>query len=211
MRPACVVRLLVVLGALTAAVFAAEGGFIATLSTADQQAAGLTRLSAEQQLALNTQIAREVSLARQGGVSGFAGTFSSRRPPAERAASGLDQLAPEELAVLDRAVASALAAAPVPITSVRRMREAEFERQKRYETHGEVSFVYGFGSDDRRLIGGSVYTEVHDRQTGVTLGVGVSRYDSKGFGWGYDDPFCDYGPGLPLAPLGRGAFHRIGR
>ncbi|MBA4137517.1 MAG: hypothetical protein C0518_09400 [Opitutus sp.] len=204
MRPSRLALLFVASLGFAASLFGAEGGFIATLSTAEQQTAGLTRLSAEQQLALNTQIAREVSLARQGGVSGFAGTFSKRRKPAELTASGLDRLTPAEHVTLDQLVAHSLAAAPVPISTVRRMRAEEFEKQNRFETHGEISFVYGWGSGRRSLMGGSVYTEVYDRETGATIGIGLSRYDGKD--WWIDDEFA-YSPyGLiddrPM-PLGR--------
>ncbi|WP_415908122.1 hypothetical protein [Oleiharenicola sp. Vm1] len=49
--------------ALATAAFAADGtgGFTATLSSEQQTAAGLTRLSADEQTALNALVAREVS------------------------------------------------------------------------------------------------------------------------------------------------------
>lgn len=192
MRPSHLALLVFVLVGLVAASSAANGGFIATLGSAEQAAAGLVRLTAEQQSTLNTLVAREVSLARQGGVSGFAGSFSSRRPDAERSAAGLDRLSDAELAALDRLVAQALAAAPVPVTTVRRMRAEEFERRKRFETHGEISFVYGRGAGGRSLVGGSLYTETYDRETGVTIGVGLSRYDGQGVWWPDYDYFYDY-------------------
>jgi len=189
---------------------AAEGGFIATLSEQQQTDAGLTKLSAEQQLALNSLVAREVSLARQGGVTAFAGTFYSRRKPEERASAGLDQLTTAERDALNQAVATAIASKPVPVTLTRRLREKELAANRRLETHGEVTFVYGRGSGGRDLIGGSVYTEVYDRETGVSLGVGVSRYEGNGW-WGY--PYDYYGTGFgyyePVTYL-RPAFYGAG-
>lgn len=179
---------------LASALHAQEGGFIATLSTEEQEAAGLTSLSAEQQILLNTLVAREVSLARQGGVTTFAGTFTSRRKPEESARAGLDQLNTLQRAALDRLVAQAIAAKPVPLPTTRRMREEELKAKSRVETHGEVSFVYGFGSHGRDLVGGSVYTEVYDPDTGVSIGVGLSRYAGDGW-WGWGPAGCwDFAP-----------------
>lgn len=180
--------------ACAAVSFAAEGGFLATLSEQEQTAAGLDRLNAEQQLKLNQLVGREVSLARQGGVTAFAGTFFSRRKPEERTAAGLDQLTPKEIDALNQSVAAAIAAKPVPVTTARRLREAQLREQRRYETHGQVTFVYGRGGGGRDLVGGSVYTEVYDRESGMSVGVGVSRYDGGGWWLPYDYYYGD----LPL-------------
>lgn len=204
-------RLVVVASLLFASVLnAAEGGFIATLSEQQQTDAGLIRLSAEQQLALNRLVAREVGLARQGGVTAFAGTFLSRRKPEERAAAGLDQLTAAERDVLNQAVAAAIAAKPVPVTLTRRLRDKELAANRRLETRGEVTFVYGRGSGGRDLVGGSVYTEVYDRETGISLGVGVSRYEGNGW-WGYPYDFYDvgYGYAAPVTYL-RPVLYRTG-
>lgn len=170
---------------------ATEGGFVATLSQEEQSASGLSRLSADQQLALNALVAREVALARQGGVTAFAGTFSSRRRPAERGSAGLDQLSPAELERLNALVAAAIAAAPVPVTTTRRQQEQELRRQRRVEVHGEISATYGRGPGGRDWHGGSVYTELYDRQSGARLGVGLSTY--TGDGWWLPDGFHDVG------------------
>lgn len=177
--------------ASAATVCAAEGGFIATLSQDEQAAAGLTRLSAEQQVALNALVAREVTFARQGGVTAFAGTFFSRRRPEERVNAGLDQLSAAEIERLNTLVAGAIASSPVPVTTTRRMREEELRRQRRVEVHGEVSFVYGWGPGGRDWRGGSVYTEFYDRDTGVSLGVGLSSYHGDGWWspYAYDDGY----------------------
>lgn len=204
--------LLAALLALAATARAQDGGFISTLSSAEQTAAGLTTLSAEQQLALNALVAREVSLARQGGVTTFAGTFTSRRKAEENARAGLDQLNVDQRAALDSLVASALAAKAVPLPTARRLREEELKTQRRLVTHGEVSMVYGVGSRGRDFVGGSIYTEVYDPETGVSLGVGISRFDGDGWWspaagcWDFT-PMTRWHPTPRLLPM-RGGGHR---
>ncbi len=204
MRPSHLGLLFAALLSLATAAFAADGngGFTATLSTDEQTAAGLTRLSADEQTTLNTLVAREVSLARQGNVKAFAGTFSSRRKPAERTMAGLDRLTPAELEQLDRLVATAIAAGPAPAMLPRRLKSSDVAaRENRLEIHGEVTLAYGWGSGGRDMRAGSLYTEIYDKQTGVTLGLGYSQFSGDGW-WGYGDPYwsCanDYLPGPVL-------------
>lgn len=192
---------------------AAEGGFIATLSTEQQAAAGLNHLSADEQTTLNTFVAREVSLARQGNVKAFAGTFSSRRKPAETTAAGLDRLAPEQLAQLDQLVANAIAAGPTQPVLPQRLKAKDVTRNDRLEIHGQVSLAYGWGSGGREMRAGSIYTEIYDKQTGTTLGIGYSQMSGDGW-WGYGYPdwryagydypyYWDYGAPLRFASYGR--------
>jgi hypothetical protein len=191
MRPTHLSFLFAALLSLATAVFAAEGngGFTATLSSDEQTAAGLTRLSADEQTTLNTLVAREVSLARQGNVKAFAGTFSSRRKPAERAMAGLDRLSPTELEQLDRLVATAIAAGPAPVALPRPLKPNDVAARKdRLEIHGEVTLAYGWGSGGRDMRAGSLYTEIYDKETGVTLGLGYSQFSGDGW-WGYGDPY----------------------
>jgi hypothetical protein len=209
MRPSHLGFLFAALITFAVASFAADGtgGFTATLSSEEQTAAGLTRLSADEQTTLNTLVAREVSLARQGNVKAFAGTFSSRRKPAERTMAGLDRLTPTELEQLDRLVATAIAAGPAPATLPRRLRPDDVAvRENRLEIHGEVTLAYGWGSGGRDMRAGSLYTEIYDKQTGVTLGLGYSQFSGDGW-WGYGDPYyyCDdyFLPGRMLLPSPR--------
>jgi hypothetical protein len=183
---------LVVVAALFACapVIAAEGGFISTLSTTQQSAVGLTHLSAAEQTVLNTLVAREVSLARQGNVRGFAGTFSSRRRPEEKSAAGLDRLSAAELAQLDQLVANAIAAGPVVPATPQKLTNKDVARTDRLEIHGEISLAYGWGSGGRDMRAGSIYTEIYDRQTGTTVGIGYSQVSGNG-AWGYGYPY-DY-------------------
>lgn len=205
MRPSHIGFLFAALLAVATAAFASDGtgGFTATLSADEQTAAGLTRLSADEQTTLNTLIAREVSLARQGNVKAFAGTFSSRRKPHERTAAGLDRLSPAELEQLDRLVATAIAAGPAPVALPRRLKPSDVARNDRLEIHGEVALAYGWGSGGRDMRAGSLYTEIYDKQTGVTLGLGYSQFSGDGW-WGYGDPYYyDYAPPLHFVRAGR--------
>ncbi|MDP2138038.1 MAG: hypothetical protein Q8J74_09300 [Candidatus Didemnitutus sp.] len=179
-----------VLALLAVPLRAADGGFTTTLSVAQQTGAGLGQLSAGEQTVLNTLVAREVSLARQGNVRAFAGTFSSRRPPEERTAAGLERLTADELAQLDSLVAAALAASPILPTAPGWLREKDLTAPDRLEIHGEVSASYGVGTGGRSLRGGSFSTNIRDRETGVTIGIGISHYEGDGY-WLYDGRYGD--------------------
>eukprot|EP01034_Spumella_vulgaris_P008328 gene8328-10602_t len=63
--------------------------FTAKLDPADQTAAGLAKLSPAQLAALDTQIAREITVARQGDVIAFARSFMARRTGDQLTAAGL--------------------------------------------------------------------------------------------------------------------------
>ncbi|HET7536415.1 MAG TPA: hypothetical protein VFJ90_08180, partial [Candidatus Didemnitutus sp.] len=88
---------------------APTSGFVTTLSTEDRAAAGLDKLTPEQQTELNNYVAREAALARAGNVRGFAGTFVGRRNPAEQVAAGLGRLTDAEQAKLNELVAGVIA------------------------------------------------------------------------------------------------------
>lgn len=170
---------------------AADGGFTATLSAAQQTAAGLTRLSADEQTVLNTLVAREVSLARQGGVKAFAGTFLSRRKPAELAAAGLDRLSPAEAAQLNEIVAAAIAAGPAT-PEPREWKKGELASDKpRVQVHGGVSLTYGWGGGGTYRAG-SVYTDLYDPATGVALSLGLAEASGSGQWFRGEPGYYDY-------------------
>ena len=164
----------------TAAAQAGEGGFIATLSAGEQAAAGLTRLTADEQMALNRLVAREVALARQGSVTAFTGTFVSRRQAADHASAGLDRLTVEEQAKLNGLVAAAIAGAPERRVAAK-LRKEDVVPNDRLQIHGSVSVMYGWGSGGREFHGGSLYTSIYDPDTGIALGLGLSQF--SGDGW----------------------------
>ena len=94
------------------ALASASAPFSAQLDATDHAAAGLTKLSAEQRAALDAQIERELTVARQGNVVAFSRSFLQRRTSDQVAAAGLATLSPEERATLDRFVARAVAQRP---------------------------------------------------------------------------------------------------
>jgi hypothetical protein len=179
-----------------ASLHAADGGFTATLSSEQLNAAGLSKLSAAEDDALNTLVAREVSAARQGGVRAFAGTFVGRRKPDERAQAGLDRLTPVEQDRLNDFVAAALASGPAftePASKLASL-DTSVKDPRHLEVHGEVSFMYGWGSGGRSVKGGSIYTTFTDPAGRYQFAVGYSQYEGNGFlGRGFGG-----GPGLCL-------------
>lgn len=169
-------------------------GFILTLSTQEQLDAGLGKLSAEQQVALNNLVAREVGLARENGLTGFAGTFLSRRTDEEKARAGLDRLTDAERKRLDDLVANALAARVAGPRNRPRLKDSDINGPARKtEVHGSVSVGYGWGRGGE-VRTGSVYVHTYDPDTGVGIGVGVSTASGNGlWGWpGYYDSFYGY-------------------
>jgi len=190
MRPFLFLVLLTLAGALPVRL-AAETGFIPTLTTEQQLSTGLTRLSADQQTALNALVAREVSLAHQGNVRAFAGTFVSRRKPAELKAAGLDRLTAEEQDRLNDLVALAIAAGPVK-PEPRELKPGDVSVTDRLQIHGSIGLAMGWGGG-RSFRAGSFFTDIYDPVTGLELGIGLSAMSGNGWmGWdgypGYYDP-----------------------
>jgi hypothetical protein len=166
------------------------GGFILTLARQEQQDAGLTRLSAAQQVALNTFVAREVSLARENKVTGFAGTFLSRRTPEEIAQAGLDRLSAGDQACLNQYVATALAARVAGPRERPRLTDRDVATRRKLEVHGSVTLAYGWGGG-REMRAGSLYVDTYDPESGVGIGIGISQV-SGDLGWGYSGYYDDY-------------------
>ena len=174
---------------------ASEGGFTATLAPEEQLAAGLAKLSSAEQTALNALVARELSAARAGGVTAFAGTFVSRRRAEERTLAGLDRLAPAEQAQLDVLVAAALAARPVRRESESASRLARADTSvkdpRQLEVHGEISFLYGWGRGGD-FKGGSFSATLTDPANRYTIGLGFSHFEGPGFFPRGFDPETDW-------------------
>jgi len=192
---------LLVLALTGSAAFAADSsaanpaaGFILTLSTQEQLDAGLGKLNAEQQVALNTLVAREVALARENGLTGFAGTFLSRPTDEEKARAGLDRLTDAERKRLDELVATALSARVAGPRSRPRLKDSDINGPARKtEVHGSVSVGYGWGRGGE-VRTGSVYVHTYDPDSGIGIGIGVSTINGNGlWGWpGYYDSFSGY-------------------
>lgn len=174
-------RILVVLALMASAVVSlrgAQGGFTATLSPDQQAAAGIAALTDAKRDLLNALIASEVALARQGEVSGFAGTFSSRRNDGERAAAGIEGMTAEQVAELDRLVAALIAAGPstrdIP---VKLKRDQTTKPRERLEVHGEISYTFGAASGGREFHGGSMTTTIFDTKTGSSLSFTYGQFE----------------------------------
>lgn len=150
--------------------------FSATLSPDQKELSGITRLTGEQQSALNAFVAHELLAARQGGVTAFARTFVDRRSTGQRRTAGLDQLTAAEQDTLNDLVAAALAkqqAAPLPVSMLHKSPAPSETARSRLKVHGQITLTYGSGRDGS-FYGGSLYTEVYDPETKVSLGVGIS-------------------------------------
>lgn len=188
----------------------APAGFVLTLSTQEQLDAGLAKLNADHQVALNAFVAREVALARENGLTGFAGTFTSRRSPEERARMGLDRLTADEETKLNELVATALAARVAQPRERPRLSERDLNGPaKKREVHGTVTVGYGW-TRGGYLRTGSVWVETYDPESRIGIGVGVSAADGDGWwgwpGYGYGDAWYDdyypwgYHSGYPVYP-----------
>lgn len=190
LRPGCWLLALTVLSTLRLhAQLPGELPFSDTLLTTERDAIGLAKLTPDEVTALNEQVAREVKLARQGEIKGFAIPFTQRRKPAQRSAAGLARLSDPELRALDDAVAKSVAQPTVyiPFTPMSRQGAVDTAPLKP-KLHGEFSFTVGVGSGGRSIYGGSM-TVVHEDPRGFTAAITISQYRGKGWYDGIDDSY----------------------
>lgn len=162
---------------------AAQFRYTDGLAPEAQVAAGLTRITPNQLTVLNAQIGRELALARAGDVRGFAGTFASRRTPAEQAESGLDTLAPVELARIDALVVALLASPASPSWPVWNPLNQGDDVQlvsDRPQIHGQVTAMYGWGSNGQTTYGGSLSSTYYDPARKFSATVEISNYRTEG-------------------------------
>ena len=169
-------------------------GFTTRLDSSERAAAGLVKLSPDQLVALDTQIARELTVARQGDVVAFARSFMSRRSSDQSTAAGLPALSPLERTELDRLVARAVAQRPPVIV---RSLAAKAKEDEAVETvtykpqiHGEVSLVFGTAGGGRNFYGGSFTAIYDDPQRNLAVAFTYAEYHGKGL-FPYDDCFYD--------------------
>ncbi len=176
-------------------------GFWAKLTPEERVAVGVEKLSETQRAALEAMIAKEVKLARQGNVRGFAGTFISRRTEEERVAAGLGILTTGEKYQLDRQVARALAATPPqpPVLITRPPSEADLllKTKSDWETHGFVQLEYGFGSGDREYKAATLAVEQVNVKTGTAFNFAYTVAEGEGLWWNRG-----YGMGWRSRPYG---------
>jgi hypothetical protein len=178
---------------------AEEKSFTASLPDAQQQAAGLNRLSSEQITTLNNLVKRELILARQGNVRAFAAEFSQRRSAPERAKAGIDKLTPAERTQLDAEVAQAIAhqSPSLPLTTLSPARSDAVVQAAgpRLQVHGSVSFVAGTSGGGRNFYGGSFEIEQYDPVHHIGIAFSYSELRGKGLYWPYGYGY-GYGRGI---------------
>ena len=167
---------------------AAEAGFGDGLSAEEKAACGITRLTAAQLAALDGLVGRDVTLARQGGVTGFSSAFLARHSAQERAAAGIGLLSDKERSTLDRLAARAIAMGPPPSQAFTYARPAAppppaslVSAPLSVEVHGDLSLTVGGGSHGSSFYGTSMDLFVTDPSGKFTIGVGFSEYRGKGF------------------------------
>lgn len=188
------------LAALAPSMQAAEGGFVATLSSEARTSAGLTELSAGERTALDRLVAQDVASAREQNIGEFSSSFVSRLTEEERAAAGLDRLTPAQLTRLNEFVASALAARPKP-KERRRLKDSEvLAAARKPEIHGSLTLAYGWGGGGT-FRAESLWLDYYDPENHFGLGVGLSNIDGDGFS-GYPRGYYASGPRyLRAAPV----------
>ncbi|HEY5227574.1 MAG TPA: hypothetical protein VIJ19_03480 [Opitutaceae bacterium] len=177
--------MILVLGARISA-----ASFADSLSSDQRSAIGISKLSSSQEAILDALVAQDVTLAHEGGVTGFSSSFSERHWDRERLAAGLDRLTPQERAVLDRLAATAIAIGPPPEAAFTYSPPhtsqpppppaAVIAPPMKAEVHGDVSFTVGAGSHGSSFYGTSADFYVTDPTGRFTVGVGFDDYRGKG-------------------------------
>lgn len=168
--------------------------FSAQLDSADLTAAGLDKLSAAQRSALDTQVERELAVARQGDVIAFSRSFLQRRTADQTAAAGLAALTPAERTVLDAFVARTVARRPAVIvptlTAQAKTADDTVIETVTYkpQLHGEVTLTVGTAGRGRNFYGGSFTTVYDDPQRNFSVAFTYAEYHGKGLLF-FDD--CD--------------------
>ncbi len=160
---------------------AESASFTAGLPPDVQVEIGLSALAAEQREILDGLIQRDLTLARQGEVVGFARTFTERRTGEELRKSGMTRLTVAQRNRLDALVAAAIASQPSTGEIVWTPTSARILRERQQPIiHGEVSMFYGQGRGDHSWYGGSLATTVTDPSRRMTLGFGYAEIREKG-------------------------------
>jgi len=192
---------------LAPAARAAEFGFCEGLSAEERSASGIARLTPAQVSALNALVGRDVTLAREGGVTAFSTAFSARHSAQERAAAGLDGLTDAQRSTLDRLAARAISLGPPPLQPFLYApppappppapRKPWVSALLETQVHGDLSFSFG-GGHGFSAYGGSADIYVTDPTGTFTVGVGVGEYRARGWAGPYG-LFCPPYAG-PFAP-----------
>jgi hypothetical protein len=182
---------------------AAAEPFCTALSAQERAASGISRLSPAQVATLDGLVGRDVTLARQGGVTGFSSNFTARHTAQERAAAGIDRLSGGERSALDALAARAIALPPPPSDTFAYeppaappgMQDVLVTAPPKLQIHGDLSVMVGGGSHGSSFFGTSEDLFVTDPSGRFTVGVGFSEFRGKGLIGPYG-PYCPafYGP-----------------
>ena len=159
--------------------------FTAQLASTDRTAAGLHHLSAAQLATLDAQVARELTVARQGDVVAFSRSFLSRRTADQVAAAGLAALTPPERTALDTFVARAVAQRPAPVVATLAAKAKVADNVVETVTykprlHGEVTLTVGTAGSGRNFYGGSFTTIYDDPQHRFSAAFTYAEYHGTG-------------------------------
>jgi len=183
-RPVRAAVLGLILLTWVASLSAATGGFLATLSTDQQGAVGLSSLSAAERSSLDQLVAAELAQVRLGPLDELTGSFSGRHSPAELKTAGLEHLTTAQRNRLDEMVAAALAFHPKPKERPRLKEDDVINPDAKPEIHGSVSLTVGTGGRGGNFWGSSLWLDYFDPASGLSLSVGLSNYSGKGL-YGY--------------------------
>jgi hypothetical protein len=191
---------------LAAAARAGEAGFTSGLSPGDQAAFGMSKLTGPQVAALDALVSRDVTLAHQGGVTGFSSAFCARHSERELADSGIDRLSREDRTALDMLAARAIAMGPPPTNSFAYAppsrpvpapapvpSETVVSERSRMQVHGDITLTVGGGSHGRSFYGTSADVFVTDPTGRFTVGVGFEEFRGRGL-IDLCGPYSIYGP-----------------
>ena len=171
------------LATLSGPVFAAEGGFTASLSSEAFSAAGLPILSEMERAALDRLVAGDISRANLLKTSALPGKLSDRHNEAVLKEAGLNRLTAEQVTKLNELVDAAIYNRPQPKARPRLQDSEVLSEKGRLRVHGGFSFTYGWsGSRSFREVGG--WVSYYDTVTGLGVSFGYSRGSGDGL-YGY--------------------------
>jgi hypothetical protein len=193
---------------------AAEIKFVEGLTPEERIAVGAQKLTPAQAAYLDGLVSHDVTIAWEGGVTGFSSAFLDRHTAAERAAAGTRALSSSERVALDVLVARAIALGPPPDQPFTYSPPAKpapppppaetlVSAPLHAEVHGDVSLTVGAGSHGSSFYGTSFDLNVTDPSGRFTLGVGYEQFHGKGF-FPLVGPYGPYGPYSAYGPVGPG-------
>lgn len=189
-NPAIFAKASLLVALLSSSALLAQDGFWGAVGFEDREACGLTKLDEAQQGRLGELIQRDLDAARQGGVTGFAKTFSQRRTKKESEESGLLLLSDAERARVDALVADSMLRGGRSMTFVAgrsRSSADSVETEKRHGTvHGSMTFVVGTSGGGRNFYGAGADVSYTDPSEKLTATVGYSYLKGRGCLYPYD-------------------------